>query len=126
MNTFVGLGRLTKDPEIRYKPGDNPLCIASYTIAIQDDNNTERADFINCKSFGKTAEILEKYCHKGELIGVEGKMASGSYTKDGKKIFYMEAVIHHITFTPKVRTEDSLVAKVPEGFDAINDSDIPF
>lgn len=89
------MGRLTRDPEIRYANNANSTCIANYTLAVdrrfkrQGDEQT--ADFIQCVAMGKGGEFAEKYLHQGTKIVVEGRIQTGSYTnKDGQKIFTTE------------------------------------
>lgn len=125
------MGRLTKDAVIRYT--NDQKAVASLTLAVQDTMNKDKADFISCKAFGKTAELIEKYCHKGDFIGVEGRISTGSYEKDGKKVYTTDVIIDRITFTPKVNTqasEDKPVEEVqeaiPSGFEKIEDDDLPF
>ena len=97
MNKVILVGRLTRDPDIRYTQGDNAMCIARYTLAV--DRRTRRtgnpeqqtADFIPCVAFGKTGEFVEKYLVKGTKVGVEGSIQTGSYTnRDGIKVYTME------------------------------------
>lgn len=97
MNKVILVGRLTRDPDIRYTQGDNAMCIARYTLAV--DRRTRRtgnpeqqtADFIPCVAFGKTGEFVEKYLVKGTKVGVEGSIQTGSYTnRDGIKIYTTE------------------------------------
>lgn len=134
MNSVQMMGRLTKDPVIRWTTGTNQYAIATFTLAVQRRGNVEQTDFPSCKAFGKTAELMEKYCHKGEYIGIEGELQTGSYEKDGKKIYTTEVVVSHVTFTPKaVKTEDApaeaaadVQPQAPEGFSKVADDDIPF
>ena len=100
MNKVILMGRLTRDPEVRYTSGDQPMAIARYTLAVdrrQSRNNNgddQNADFINCVAFGRTGEFAEKYLHKGTKIAVTGRIQTGSYTnKDGVKVYTTEVVI---------------------------------
>ena len=97
MNKVILVGRLTRDPDIRYTQGDNAMCIARYTLAVdrrtRKTGNPEQqtADFIPCVAFGKTGEFVEKYLVKGTKVGVEGSIQTGSYTnRDGIKIYTTE------------------------------------
>ncbi|MCR5278969.1 MAG: single-stranded DNA-binding protein [Lachnospiraceae bacterium] len=100
MNKVVLMGRLTRDPEVRYSQGENSLAIARYTLAVdrrggrsngQDGEQT--ADFINIVAFGKSGEFAEKYLHKGTKLVVSGRIQTGSYTnKDGVKVYTTEVV----------------------------------
>ena len=105
MNAVQLTGRLTKDPEVRYSQGENPLAIARYTLAV-DRRNTrnnggdeQTADFINCVAFGRTGEFAERYLHKGTKIAVTGRIQTGSYTnKDGVKVYTTEVVVEEHEF----------------------------
>lgn len=103
MNKVVLMGRLTRDPEVRYTQGDSSLAIARYTLAVdrrfRRDGDEQTADFINCVSFGKAAEFAEKYFHKGIKIAVSGRIQTGSYTnKDGVKVYTTEVVVEEQEF----------------------------
>ena len=96
MNKIILMGRLVRDPEVRYSQGNNPMAIARYTLAV--DRKFKRdgepsADFINCIAFGKNGEFAEKYLHKGMKILVDGRWQSGSYTnRDGQKVYTNDCV----------------------------------
>ncbi|MBO5564937.1 MAG: single-stranded DNA-binding protein [Lachnospiraceae bacterium] len=103
MNRVVLMGRLTRDPDVRYTQGDNPMAIARYTLAVDrrrarnGDENT--ADFISCVAFGKSGEFAEKYLHKGTKIAVSGRIQTGSYTnKDGVKVYTTDVVVEDQEF----------------------------
>lgn len=89
MNKVILMGRLTRDPEIRYTAGDNSMAIARYTLAVErrfKRDGEAAADFIRCVAFGKPAEFAEKYFHQGIKIAISGRIQTGSYTnKDGKR-----------------------------------------
>ena len=99
MNKFIGMGRLTKDPVVKYSQGENTIAIARFNVAIDrrrrsDHPNDPTADFISCISFGKNAEFAEKYLHRGVKIVFEGHIQTGSYTnKDGQKVYTTDVVI---------------------------------
>ncbi len=101
MNKVVLMGRLTRDPEVRYSQGENSLAIARYTLAVDrrnqrqnGGNDQQTADFIPCVAFGKSAEFAEKYLHKGTKMVVSGRIQTGSYTnKDGNKVYTTEVII---------------------------------
>ena len=99
MNLFVGIGRLTRDPEVRYSETQNgQMAIARYTIAINRRGGDE-ADFIYCVAFGKNGEFAEKYLHKGMKIGIKGRIQTGSYTnKEGQKIYTTDVVVEEHEF----------------------------
>ena len=103
MNKVILMGRLTRDPEVRYTQGDNQMAIARYTLAVDrrfnrgNDENT--ADFISCVAFGKSGEFAEKYLRKGTKIAVTGRIQTGSYTnKDGVKVYTTEVVVEDQEF----------------------------
>ena len=105
MNKVILMGRLTRDPEVRYSQGENPLAIARYTLAVdrrQARNNggdEQTADFINCVAFGRTGEFAERYLRKGTKIAVTGRIQTGSYTnKDGVRVYTTEVVVEEHEF----------------------------
>lgn len=103
MNKVILMGRLTRDPEIRYSQGENSMAIARYTLAVDrrfnrngDENS---ADFIGCVAFGKSAEFAERYLHKGTKIVVTGRIQTGSYTnKDGVRVYTTDVVVEDQEF----------------------------
>ena len=103
MNKVVLMGRLTRDPEVRYSQGENALAIARYTLAV--DRRAARregeatADFINCVAFGRSAEFAERYLRQGTKIVVSGRIQTGSYTnRDGQKVYTTEVVVEESEF----------------------------
>ena len=102
MNKVILMGRLTRDPEVRYSAGENALAIARYTLAV--DRRFRRdgeasADFIQCVSFGRTAEFAEKYFRQGLKIAVTGRIQTGSYTnRDGQKVYTTDVVVEEQEF----------------------------
>ena len=103
MNKVILMGRLTRDPEIRYANNENNTCIANYTLAVdrrfkrQGDEQT--ADFIRCVAMGKNGEFAEKYLHQGIKIVVGGRIQTGSYTnKDGNKVYTTDVVVESHEF----------------------------
>lgn len=97
MNKWIGMGRLTKDPDVRMT--QEGLAIARYTLAVDRRKKDDPADFISCVVFGKGAEFAEKYLHKGSKIAVEGHIQTGSYTnKEGQKVYTTEVVIEQQEF----------------------------
>ena len=102
MNKVVLMGRLTRDPEVRYSQGENALAIARYTLAVDrrfKRDGEQTADFINCVAFGRSAEFAEKYLHKGTKVVVEGRIQTGSYTnKDGVKVYTTDVVVESQEF----------------------------
>lgn len=103
MNRVILMGRLTRDPEIRYSQGDNPTAVARYTLAVDRrfnrNGNDATADFIGCVAFGRSAEFAEKYLHKGTKILVTGRIQTGSYTnRDGVKVYTTDVVVEDQEF----------------------------
>lgn len=102
MNKVILIGRLTRDPEVRYSQGENASAIARFSLAV--DRKYKRdgeatADFINCVSFGKQAEFCEKYLRQGTKIAIVGRIQTGSYTnKDGQKVYTTDIVVDEIEF----------------------------
>ena len=102
MNKVILIGRLTKDPEVRYSQGENSAAVARYSLAVdrkfkQDGQPT--ADFINCIAFGKSGEFAEKYLRKGTKIAITGRIQTGSYTnKDGNKVYTTDVVVEEHEF----------------------------
>lgn len=103
MNKVILMGRLTRDPEVRYSQGENPTAIARYTLAVDRrfnrNNDDQSADFINCVAFGRAGEFAEKYFRKGIKIAITGRIQTGSYTnKDGVKVYTTDIVIEEQEF----------------------------
>ena len=102
MNKAILMGRLTRDPEVRYSAGDNSMAIARYTLAVDrrfKRDNEATADFINCVAFGKGAEFAEKYFRQGLKIAITGRIQTGSYTnKEGQKVYTTDVVIEDQEF----------------------------
>ena len=110
MNKVILMGRLTRDPEIRYTQGENSMCIARYTLAVdrrfktQDGDN---ADFIPCVAFGKSAEFVEKYLKKGIKMAVTGRIQTGNYiNKDGVKVYTTEVVVEEHEFAESKKDDN--------------------
>ena len=103
MNKVILMGRLTRDPEIRYsQQGDNQMAIARYTLAVDrrfNRNNDQSADFISCVAFGRSAEFAEKYLKQGTKIVATGRIQTGSYTnKDGQRVYTTDVVAENVEF----------------------------
>ena len=143
MNKVQLVGRLTRDPEIRYSQGENATATARFSVAVNrrfknSDGNYD-ADFINCVAFGKSAEFVEKYFKKGMAIGLTGRIQTGSYTnKDGQKVYTTDVVVEETEFveskgasntdnsnssrtTPSVSNNSDFV-NIPDGVD----EELPF
>jgi single-strand DNA-binding protein len=99
MNRVELIGRLTADPSVKTMQNENNTCIATFTLAVNRRFKKDEADFIRCIAFGKTGELVEKYMKKGLLIGVCGRIQTGSYTnRDGQKIYTTDVIVEEITF----------------------------
>lgn len=104
MNRVILMGRLTRDPDIRYSQGDNSSAVARYTIAVDRvggrtaDDGQPTADFISCVAFGRTAEFAEKYLKKGTKIAIEGHIRTGSYERDGQRVYTTDVVVDRHEF----------------------------
>lgn len=103
MNKVILMGRLTRDPEVRYAQGNDNMAIARYSLAVdrrfKKDGDEQTADFINCIAFGKAGEFAEKYFRKGTKIAVVGRIQTGSYTnKDGQKVYTTDVVVEEQEF----------------------------
>ncbi len=113
MNKVILMGRLTRDPEIRYSQDNDQTAIARFTLAVDrryNRNGDQTADFINCVSFGKSAEFAEKYFKQGTKIVAVGRIQTGSYTnKDGNKVYTTNVVIDEQEFaeSKKSSSDDS-------------------
>jgi single-strand DNA-binding protein len=146
MNKVILMGRLTRDPEVRYSTsGDNQLAIARYTLAVDRRfrrDGEQNADFIRCVAFGKGGEFAEKYFYQGTKIVVEGRIQTGSYQdKDGKTVYTTDVVVENQEFAESKVASDANnyqeqpVASAPtasegDGFmnipDSVDDSGLPF
>ncbi len=106
MNRVILMGRLTRDPDVRYSAGDNSTAVARYTLAVdrrfsrrEDNGNGQNADFIGCVAFGKSAEFAEKYLHQGTKIVITGRIQTGSYVnRDGQKVYTTDVVVEDQEF----------------------------
>ena len=130
MNVFNGIGRLTKDVDMKYTP--NGLAVARFTIAInrpfKNENGNYEADFINCIAFGKRAETIAQYARKGHRIGVTGSIMTGSYEKEGQKVYTTDVNVTGFTFlesaqkTQKPKAQTAIEAEQIQ----IEDENLPF
>lgn len=110
MNKVILMGRLARDPEIRYTQGENSMVVARFTLAVDrrfKRDNQPTADFISCICFRKTAELVEKYCKKGTKLVVEGSWQTGSYTnKDGNKVYTNDCLVDNCEFAESKATAE--------------------
>jgi len=113
MNKVILMGRLTRDPEVRYSQGEQATAIARYTLAVdrrgRKDGDQQTADFIGCVAFGRLGEFAEKYLRKGTKIVIVGHIQTGSYTKpDGQRVYTTDVVVDECEFAEsKAASENS-------------------
>ena len=103
MNKVILMGRLTRDPEIRYSQGDSQLAIGKFSIAVdrkfKKQGDTVTADFFNCTAFGKQGEFVEKYLKQGTKVVVTGRIQNDNYTnKEGQKVYSVQIMVEEIEF----------------------------
>lgn len=134
MNKCSLVGRLARDPEVKYTQGENKTAVAHFTVACDRRFKKEgepTADFISCVAFGKTAEFIERYFKKGQRIGLCGRIQTGVYqNKDGQNVYTTDVIIEEVEFVESAReSSDSAAKPVDEGFinagDGINE-ELPF
>ena len=134
VNVVVLIGRLTKDPEVKYTAGENPTAVARFSIAVNDGyGENERTSFINIVAFGKQAENCERFLSKGRQVGITGRIQTGSYEKDGRTVYTMDVIASRVEFLGGRAAEvddgePSRRVESPEqmgGFEAV-EGDIPF
>lgn len=117
MNKTILMGRLTRDPEVRYAANDSGMAIVRYTLAVdrrRTGNDGQSADFINCVAFGKTGEFAEKYFRKGMKILITGRIQTGSYTnQEGQRIYTTEVIVEDQEFTESKRASEEAAAAAP-------------
>ena len=129
MNSFSGIGRLTRDPDVRYNP-NTQVAVARFTIAIDSGyGDNKRTDFPSIVVFGKMAEVVEKYLKKGSQVAVQGRLQTGSYEKDGMKHYTTDIIASNIEFLGKPKQDSNVSISeqndIPEGF-AMIDEEFPF
>lgn len=113
MNKVILMGRLVRDPEVRYSQGENAKAVARYSLAVDrrfKQDGESKADFINCVAFGKQGEFAEKYFRKGIKIVVSGRIQTGSYTnRDGNKVYTTDVVVEEQEFAESKAASESNV-----------------
>ena len=135
MNLVILMGRLVRDPDVRYSQGQEQKAIAKFTLAVDrrfKKDGEQSADFISCIAFGKTGEFVEKYLSKGTKVVVEGRWQTGSYdNKEGQKVYTNDCIVDSIEFAEsksnnetqsKPQTDENGFMNIPEGLDA----ELPF
>lgn len=117
MNKVILMGRLTRDPDVRYTTGENPLAIARYTLAVDrrfHKDGEAAADFISCVVFGRAAEFAEKYFRQGLKITISGRIQTGNYTnREGQKVYTTEIVVEEQEFAESKSSGDNGAAYYP-------------
>lgn len=133
MNKWIGIGRLTKEAEIRAT--NDGTAIARFNLAVDrryKKDGDQTADFISCIAFGKTAEFIERYTNKGTKLAIEGRIQTGSYEKDGHKIYTTDIIVESVEFAESKRTAETPAptpSDVGDGFMNIPDNigeELPF
>lgn len=127
MNNAILIGRMTKDPEVRYSDSGKVVCRFSVAVDRGKDKNGEDlgADFPGVVCFGKTAENCGKYLSKGLLVGVQGRIHTGKYEKDGKTVYTTDIYADRVEFL-EWGDKEAKSQEAPEGFSRLDDEDIPF
>lgn len=149
MNKVILMGRLTRDPEVRYSSGERSMAIARYTLAVdrrgrRSEGSEQTADFIPCVAFDKSGEFAEKYFRQGMRVLISGRIQTGSYTnKEGQKVYTTEVIIEDQEFADSKNSSGSSTASgynesfrpspenaSSEGFmnipDGVDDEGLPF
>jgi len=141
MNKVIICGRLTRDPDVRYTQGQDQMCIARYTVAVDRRGAKEggqTADFISCTAFRKAGEFAEKYLRQGTKVIVVGHLQTGSYTdRDGRKVYTTDVVVEETEFAESKKASEGRgesparePAADPDGFmtipDGVEDEWMPF
>lgn len=102
MNHVALTGNLTKDPEVRASTGQNQTSVCRFSIAVNTGfGDKQRTDYPNIVAFGKTAENIGKYCSKGSKVGISGRIQTGSYEKDGRKVYTTDVIAEQVEFLSK-------------------------
>lgn len=118
MNKVILMGRLTRDPEVRYSQGAEPMAVARYTLAVdrrgRRDENGQNADFISCVAFARNAEFAEKYFRKGTKIVITGRIQTGSYNdREGRKVYTTDVVIEDQEFAESKSSQNGGNTQAP-------------
>ena len=133
MNKIILLGRIVRDPEVRYTQGDNSMAIAKFSLAVNrrfKKENEPEADFFNCTAFGKQAEFVEKYLKQGTKILLSGRIQNDNYTnKEGQKVYSIQIMVEEIEFAESKNNSTSEPSQSNDGFMNIPDGlqeELPF
>ena len=119
MNKVIMMGRLTRDPEVRYSQGQNPTAVARFSIAVDRRFKREGepdADFFNCTAFGKQGEFVEKYLHKGVKVVITGRLQNDNYTnKEGQQVYAVRIMVEEIEFAESKNASAGNAGGQPQG-----------
>jgi single-strand binding protein len=134
MNKVILMGRLTRDPEVRYTNVENSMAVARYTLAVDrgiKKQAEQSADFIQCVAFSKAAEFAEKYFRQGMRVLVSGRIQTGNYTnKEGQKVYTTEVILDSQEFADSKGTSNQGTCVDEDGFmnipDGVDDEGLPF
>lgn len=133
MNKVILMGRLTRDAEVRFSAGNDPMAVARLTLAVDRRKQDAGADFISCIAFKKIAEFMEKYGKKGTKFVIVGHIQTGSYEKDGQKIYTTDVIIDECEFAESKASQSNDSQTTPasgESFmnipDGVEDEGLPF
>ncbi|MDE6182475.1 MAG: single-stranded DNA-binding protein [Eubacteriales bacterium] len=130
MNKVILMGRLTRDVELKYTNGKEPVAIGKFSLAVSRRFKKEGepdADFINCVAFGKTAEFISKYFTKGKMIAIVGRIQTGSYTnQNGQKVYTTDVLVEEANFCGEKKSENDEDSDYYSTDNDINDEDMPF
>ena len=134
MNRVVLMGRLTRDPEVRYTQGEEPMAVARYTLAVDRrgkksrDGNEQTADFISCVAFRKAGEFAERYFRQGMRVLISGRIQTGSYVnREGVKVYTTDVIVDEQEFADSKNASGGQTIQKPETASAVGDGfmDIP-
>ena len=135
MNKVMLIGRLTRDPDIRYTQGENAMAVARYTLAVNRSFRKEgeqEADFISCVAFKNNAEFTEKYLRQGSKVAIVGRLQTGSYVnREGHKVYTTDVIVEGQEFAESRKQENALPPHMADGAGFMNipddiDKDLPF
>ena len=133
MNKIILLGRIVRDPEVRYTQGDNSMAIAKFSLAVNrrfKKENEPEADFFNCTAFSKQAEFVEKYLKQGTKILLSGRIQNDNYTnKEGQKVYSIQIMVEEMEFAESKNNSTSEPSQSNDGFMNIPDGlqeELPF
>lgn len=125
MNKVILTGRTTKDIDLRYSTGQKQTAIARFTLAVNRYRKDDGADFISCVAFGKTAENMDRYVHNGDKVGIIGHIQTGSYEKDGRKIYTTDVIVEETEFLSSQRKSEPQ-EDMSQYYEPLVDDDIPY